>query len=146
MSLLWWSRLPLRACKVLYPPRATLCSADMPRAPAFCTPAPASGPLHLLLPLLSLLFLSASQGFSITTQVVPPSLTIYLKKAQPLSKISVYFAVFVTSLLIGTGRVCAHVVCLSPLHRMPLRGITEFVALVHDAPLSAWHLLGRVNQ
>ena len=63
MSLLRWSWLPLWAYKVLHTPHVILCSPDMPHAPAFCTVGPASGPLHLLLPLLSLLFLPVSKGW-----------------------------------------------------------------------------------
>lgn len=63
MSLLQWSWLPLWAYKVLHTPRVILCSPDMPHAPAFCTLGPALGPLHLLLPLLSLLFLPVSKGW-----------------------------------------------------------------------------------
>ena len=73
MSLLWWSWLLLWAYKVLYTPRVILCSPDMPHTPASCTLGPASGPLHSLLSLLSLLFQSPKTGFFISTKVVPPS-------------------------------------------------------------------------
>ena len=69
MSLLWWLSTEIKtgflsmAYKVLHTPHLILCSPTTLHAPGFCIFIPASGPLHLLLPLLGMLFLSVPKGW-----------------------------------------------------------------------------------